>query len=134
MMVRVQSCKRCCRCVACRGEVCGVFPGYPCLQPMQQIIHFQQQRIYNKKRLHQKEIALDSLPLATGEQQADRRRRLPSHPLLSECSVVLALRKWEAAVSPLDHKWIWECAISANNSFIIREQTVSSEPVQSIIA
>lgn len=133
-MVHVQSCKRCCRHVACRGEICSVFPGYPCLQSIQLIIHFQQQQIYIKKRVHQKEIALDSLPLATGEQQADRRRMLPSRPLLSACSVVLALRKWEAAVSPLDHKRIWESATSVNSSFIIREQTVSSEPVQFIIS
>lgn len=101
---------------------------------MQQIVHFQQQQICIKKRLYQKEITLDNLSLTTGEQQADRRRRLPSHTLLSACSSVLALCKWEAAVSPLDRKWIWESATSANNSFIITEQTVSSEPVQSIIS
>lgn len=71
-VVHDQSCKRCCRGVVCGGEICSVFLGYPCLQSMQGIVHNRQQQIYIKKRFHQKEIALDSPSLATGEQQADR--------------------------------------------------------------
>lgn len=39
---------------------------------MQGIVCIQQHQIYIKKRLHQKEIALDSPSLATGERQEDR--------------------------------------------------------------